>query len=505
MEDPGYTIRDVDTVLARKSMAHFVRQGWHVVEPDTPLIWNWHIDAICMHLEAAARGRIKRLLINIPPGHMKSLLVCVFWPAWIWTWRPGWRSMFGSYDLPLSTRDSMRMRAMVTSDWYQRTFRPSWKLKGDQNVKTWFENTAGGMRMALAVGGRGTGFRGDCVCFDDPLNVKRDPSETELENSIFWWDKRMSSRFNRPSEGVRVGIMQRLHENDLSGHIKRTKDNYVHLCLPTEFDPDNRCWTEIGFRDPRKKRGELLFPAMYDNEEIAEAKKDLGSYQFEGQHNQNPVPRTGGIIKAHWLRYWYPSRTPPQPVRVVLENGEIFQCPQIHLPDKFDYKFSSSDLAFKDKKDNSAVAMQMWGALGPKRFLVDQIHERMSFVKSLANFENLRGRHKGVIAHLVEDKANGPALMSVLESKVPDLIPIEPREYGGSKESRMEAASPSFEAGNVYVPHPLFREWAESYVQEITTFPKSRENDRADATSQAINWARDRGSARIDMERFVRL
>jgi predicted phage terminase large subunit-like protein len=496
-----HTLAEVKAQLAKADLAEFVRQAWHVLEPETPLVWGWHVDAICQHLEAVTEGEIKRLLINVPPGHMKSLLVSVFWPAWMWLKYPGWRALFGSYDMGLSTRDSVKCRTLIQSEWYRRTFAPAWKLRGDQNIKTWFENTAGGLRMALAVGGKGTGFRADAVIFDDPLNVKRSPSENDLEEVQFWWDKRMSSRLSDPLYGVRVGIMQRLHEDDLSGHLLRRKSyQYTHLCLPTEYDPEKLCATHIGFVDPRKEPGELLFPAMFSEEAVAETKVDLGLWQFAGQHNQNPTPHGGGILKRHWLRFWYPSEHAPPPVRVVMEDGSIHLCKQIQLPDELTYKISSTDAAFKDKSTGSYVAMAVFGAEGARRFWLDLICEHLDFVKTLAHHDLLRTKWPDCTAHLIEDKANGSAIMSVLQDKVPGLLPVSTDGSAGSKIARCEAEAPSIEAGNLYLPHPDLYPWVEPLILELCTFPKSKNNDRVDAMTQALSWMRVKGAGSYDYQ-----
>lgn len=490
-----------EEVLAKKDLSFFVEKAWSVLEQETPLVWNWHLDAVCKHLEAVTDGEIKRLLINIPPGHMKSLLVSVFWPAWVWLQNPAWRALFGSYDMSLSTRDSVKCRNLIQSNWYQGTFTPTWKLRGDQNVKTWFENTYGGLRMALAVGGKGTGFRADAVIFDDPLNVKISPSQNELEEAQFWWDKRMSSRLSDPATGVKVGIMQRLHEDDLSGHILRRKNfKYEHLCLPTEFDPEKKCKTSIGFEDPRKETGELLFPEMFAEESIDEIKQDLGSFQFSGQHNQNPVPSLGGIIKRHWLKFWYKGNSVPPSVKVVLEDGTLFCCDQIQLPETFDYMITSSDLSFKDNKANSYVAMSVFASLGARRFWLDLIHDHLDFVKTLSYHELLREKWPLCVAHLVEDKANGPAIMSVLKDKVPAMLAIQADTSAGSKVARCEACSPMIEAGNLYLPHPSTNPWVEDLILELCTFPKSKNNDRVDSMTQALNWMRAKSNNQYEYQ-----
>jgi hypothetical protein len=182
----------------RMPLRQFVEQAWPILEPEALFIPNWHVDAICAHLEAVIDGRIRRLVINVPPGFMKSLLVCVFWPAWVWTFRPGWRGIFSSYAGDLAIRDSVKCRALIESEWYRGTFAPSWQLSSDQNVKSYFQNTRMGFRLSLSVGGKGTGFRGHCVVVDDPLNVRDGFSDLALDEVVRWWDKTMSTR-QRPA------------------------------------------------------------------------------------------------------------------------------------------------------------------------------------------------------------------------------------------------------------------------------------------------------------------
>jgi predicted phage terminase large subunit-like protein len=475
---------------ARSSLAEFARLGWHVLEPTTPLIWNWHIDAICEHLEAVTHGRIRRLLINVPPGHLKSLLVAVFWPAWVWLHDPSWRAIFASYSGDLSIRDSVRCRDLLESEWYQGTFRPSWEFKTDQNVKSHFENTARGSRSATSVGGKGTGFRADCVVFDDPLNVEEYPSERALAAAISWWDKRMSSRLNDMRTGARIGIMQRLHENDPSGHLIRRK-TYVHLNLPTEFDPDKRCETKIGFRDPRTEHGQLLFPEMFPPAVIAEAKEDLGEYGFAGQHNQNPAPAGGGIFKTHWFRFWYrPTDGRPPRHQTKMPDGEVHFHEQCELPDRFDELWQSWDMAFKKTASTDRIAGQVWGVQQARRFLLSAVCRRMSFIETLEAVRNVTKDFPAAAGKLVEDKANGPAVMNSLEDEIGGLIPVEPH---GSKEARAHAVSPIVEAGNVYLPHPALYPATKELMHVLTTFPNVAHDDEVDAFTQFLNELRERG------------
>lgn len=475
----------------RRNLAVFVKHGWSVLEPETPLVWGWHIDAICKHLEAVSRGDIKRLLINVPPGHMKSLIVGVFWPAWVWLTNPSWRVMFGSYALDLSQRDSVRCRDVISSSWYAETFDPQWKLKGDQNVKTWFENTERGLRMALSVGGAGTGFRADCIAFDDPHNVKERPSEAELENVDFWWHKRMSSRLNDPRTGARVGIMQRVHSRDLSGRIIE-RGGYAHLRLPTLYRPEQKCATPIGWEDPRTEHDELLFPEMYGPEQVAEAKRDLGSASFAGQHQQGPTPESGGMLKKHWFRFWYPrGASAPPPMRTQDEEGRTVECVQVEFPEQVDRKITSWDMSFKGKQTSDFVAGQPWAQVLADMYLLDQIHGRIDFARTLKQVVKLANAHPDAVAHIVEDAANGPAVISALTHNVAAMLPVSPQ---GGKEARCAAASPTIEAGNVYLPHPALFPWVHAFIEEVTLFPFGENDDQLDAMTQAINWLRSTNS-----------
>jgi hypothetical protein len=220
---------------AEASLAEFSRQAWHVLEPATPYVHGWHIDAMCRHLEAVSKGWIRNLLINIPPRHMKSLSVAVFWPCWEWTTRPHRRWIFTSYAEPLSIRDSVKCRRLIQSPWYQRNWGDRFQLTGDQNEKRRYDNTATGVRIAAGVRGTIIGEGGDVLVGDDPNNVKERESEAAREEVNQWWDEVMSTRGNDPKTVAKVVVQQRSHEYDLSGHLLE-RGSWEHLCLPAEYE-----------------------------------------------------------------------------------------------------------------------------------------------------------------------------------------------------------------------------------------------------------------------------
>lgn len=492
-------VRAIKREELKRSLHKFIKDGWHVLEPDTEFIDNWHIEAICEHLEAVTDGRIRRLLINIAPGSLKSLSVSCYWPAWVWVQNPGWRSIFASYAMPLSTRDSVKCRDLIQSDWYQQTFKPQWELKGDQNVKTWFANTARGVRQALAVGSGGLGWKADCVTVDDPADIEAQLSETALEDVDFWWHTKMSTRLADPRNGPRVCIMQRLHERDLSGRIL-ARGNVEHLCLPTEYDPEERCVTSIWDKDPRTEPGELLFPELFTEQVIEEAREDLGEYGFAGQHNQKPAPPGGGELKQVWWRFWYPRdlEHPPAPYRTVETDGSVFEHPQMEIPESFDLQLQSWDMTFKGKRKQASeraqkrsyVVGQLWATQEHKRFLLDQFRDRWSFTEAVDQVRTFSALWPLAERKLVEDAANGAAICDTLEDEIGgfDLIPVK-----GDKEARARAASHSIKGGFVYLPHPAIFAWVKGFLFETTMFPKGANNDQVDACSQALIELRGSG------------
>jgi predicted phage terminase large subunit-like protein len=452
--------------LARRSLADFVKMFWPIVEPTTRLCWNWHIDAICEHLQAVSEGHIRKLLINIPPGHMKSLLVSVMWPAWTWANKPGWRALFGSYAERLALRDSGKCRDIIASDLYQRVYcKPDgWAL--DKQGEHLFTNTAMGSRLALGVGGPGTGFRGDCRVVDDPLKALEAPSEVKREEAIRWWDQTMSTRLNDMRTGASVVVMQRLHEDDLSGHLIK-QGGYEHLCLMSEFDPKRRASTCKGlWQDPRTERGELLFPEMFPKEVLDDLKIQLASDGYAGQHDQLPVSAEGGMFKKHWWRRYEKA------------------------PANFHEVAGSLDCTFKDTKSADFVTLGVWGRLGANKYLLKQYRGRMDFVATCALVKRAFAEHPDMAYLLIEDKANGPAVLSALRDTVPSMIAVNPI---GSKEARAQACTPTVEAGNVWLPQSGAG-WesdqkgdpVDQFISECAAFPKGRNDDQVDQLSQML-------------------
>jgi predicted phage terminase large subunit-like protein len=289
-----------DRAENRLTLLAFIEQAWHLVEPESAFVPNWHIDALCQHLEAVSRGEILNLIINVPPGCAKSLIVSVFWPAWEWTQHPELRYLCASYDQALATRDNLRVRNIIESEWYHSRY-PRLQLAGDQNQKTRFNTTRGGWRLATSVGGKATGEHPHRKIIDDPHNVKRAESDTDREAVRQWFDLTVSTR-GVALKAATVIVMQRLHEDDLSGHVLSTaRSKWVHLCLPMRFETGRMPATPIGWNDPRTTPGALLWPALFPEQSVTDLATALGAYGEAGQLQQRPAPAKGGIFERGWF------------------------------------------------------------------------------------------------------------------------------------------------------------------------------------------------------------
>jgi predicted phage terminase large subunit-like protein len=456
-------------IAALVSFRFFVEEAWPVVVPAEPFKPNWHIDAICDHLQAVARLQIRDLLINIPPRFGKSTIASVMFPAWLWLQDPRLRLLYSSYAQSLSTRDSVAMRQLIESPWYQARWGAVFQIASDQNEKTRFENNHKGYRLATSVGGANTGEGGDVIVADDPHNVQEVESEVTRKAAVRWWNEVMSTRGNNPATTRRIVIMQRVHEQDLAGDILE-KGGYVHLNLPMEYEPKFATASPIGWADPRKVENQLLWPERYGPEWVAEQKKRMGSYAYAAQFQQRPAPLDGGMFKRSWWKFY---RTDPA---LLLEGGTDDRC-------------WSWDMAFKGQDDSDFVVGQAWARKGADLYLLHQIRGRLTYTATKAAVKAGATKFPRIHYKLVEDKANGSAVIDDLKSAVGGLVPVKPE---GGKEARAAVVQPYAEAGNIYLPDPSIAPWVEDYIAEFQNFPKGGHDDQVDATSQAIVWLRSR-------------
>lgn len=439
------------------SFYEFVRRAWHVIEPNEPFVDGWHIRVICDHLEAVAAGKIRNLIINVPPRHMKSSLVCVLFPAWVWIKYPGKKWLFASYAENLSKRDSIKCRLLIESEWYKTTFRIQWGLSPDQNEKMRYNNTEGGFRISTSVLGSVMGEGGDFQVVDDPHKANEVTSDTMRKAVLDWWDQGFAGRVNDPKTVAKIVVMQRLHEGDLSAHLNE-KGGWVVLCLPAEWDGRKKIPTPLGWVDPRQVDGELLWEARFGRKEVEDAKRDLGVQGTAGQLQQLPAPAKGKIFMREWWKYY------------------------TALPPDIEFWAQSWDLIFDKSPKSDWVCGGVWARRGADKYLVHLIRERIGFNDQLAAFIAMTTQYPQTSAKWVEKAANGAALIDVLKRKIPGIIPITPL---GSKKLRAESVAPEVQAGNIYLPTNAA--WVPLFVEEHAVFDNGVHDDQVDMMSQAVS------------------
>jgi predicted phage terminase large subunit-like protein len=482
----------LDRVLAERSLYEFVQQAWPHVEA-VPFTDGPHIQAVCDHLQAVSEGQIKQLLLNIPPGCSKSLITCVFWPAWEWARDPSLRWFCASYDQRLSTRDSVRCRALVSSPWYRRNWGDRFRLTDDQNQKTYYETDAGGYRLATSVGAHGTGEHPDRIIIDDPHDPIGAESESERQRTIDWWDLTMSTR-GVARDVRRVIIMQRLTDNDLSAHVLKEGD-WVHICLPMWYEPGRMPATPLGWNDWRTEEGQLLIPELFSEEKLAPVKKKLGVYGVAGQMQQRPSPRGGALFK----RDWWNGRC-----RYRLENGDAIirqakpgvlvmsDCNFIVIVDGAASSKSTADhtAICVFAIDNDGDLYVMW--VVRTRLEVEDILPVVDEVCAAWRPDWVGIEASGFQVWFTKnarDKVRYPHIPTVQE-----LTPTDGMKQavgaGKGKAARAATAIIWAQQGRILLPYPDDREnpWVGEFEEELYSFTgkEGREDDQVDCLAYAV-------------------
>lgn len=451
-------LQKVRAELARRSLLEFTRQAWPILEPGVRMKEGWVLEAICEHLEAVARGDIKRLLINVPPGSSKSRLARVMFPLWVWTHKPWARIIGASYALTLSERDSYYARTIVQSDWYQQNFGVT--ISSEQGAKVNFDNShMGGMR-AISVGGATTGFRGDLLLCDDGHNNSDGESDAKRSEAIQWFLETFQTRVNDLDNTPIVLIGQRIHEEDM--YAAALDLGYEHLNIPMEWEEEQRKTTSIGWTDPRTKEDELMWPERFSADAVERLKKALGPYAASAQLQQRPVPRKGGMFQVDSIR-------------------------QIdELPDEEFIAVRAWDLAGSEGKGAYTVGVKMlWGQKSQQFYIADVQRQQLGggavreLIQKIADED-------GLATKIMVPQDPGQAGKVVVQ----DIIALlhgynaKAEAQSGSKEVRAEPLASQVEIGRVNI---LKRTWTKAFLDELRFFPKSKYKDQVDAASSAFN------------------
>lgn len=455
----------------------FVRKAWHIVEPETPLIESFYVDAIVEHLEAVASGDIRRLVICVPRRMGKSILCCVLYPAWLFSVDPSIRLIFASYSMPFVRRDAIKTRDLIRSHWYRSRYGHRVEIKQDQEQAHWFYTTRGGFRLATSPGGVGIGEGADIQVVDDPHKLTDVYSQTKRQYVIDWWESTMSGSARDPNTLRRVVVQQRLHSSDLAGVC--IAKGYEALILPMEYDGVKRK-TSLGYYDKRETVGELLCPERMNEDDVAMLKEELGPRGYYAQCQQSPRgDEMKMFVESDWV-FWHTGREP-----ALVDIVSIGEVPVVPLPQHFDNICISWDIAVgNDAKGDFSVG-QVWAVSGDTYFLLDQVRFRGGYSIFSEKFRLLCSEWPYVNTKLVEESAISMTLLDILETEYDGIVRIPAAQ---DKQIRAEVVAQLQKRHRVVIPSPYEKQWVYDFVREFADFSSefSRHDDQVDAASQAI-------------------
>jgi len=389
---------------------------------------------------------------------MKSLLTGVIWPAWEWTRFPHLRYLGTSHKQELAVRDNMKCRRLIQSRWYQERWPVV--LTGDQNAKTKFENANTGFREAMAFTSM-TGSRGNRVILDDPLSADDANSEAALKSAEITFRESLPTRVNDEKSAI-VVIMQRLHEKDTSGIILTEGLDYVHLCLPMEFEPERRCETRIGFIDPRTKDGELLFSERFPPSQVTELKVTMGAYAVAGQFQQRPVPREGGMFKREWFAGKIVKHA--QPGTVWVRHWDLAATRSATAA-------RTAGVKLGRQPDDTYV-------VGHVALTQDEGHAVRQLISFTAEMDGA-----GVRISLPQDPGQAGKVQAQDYVKMLAGYRVTAQPETGDKVTRADPFASQCQAGNVFL---IEGGWNETYLDELCMFPGGTFKDQVDASSGAF-------------------
>lgn len=475
MRDVGALRARLERELLTRSLADFVRAGWHVHEPTTPLVWGRHLQALCEHLQAvvddwAARQRdpsfvqrVRNLVATLPPGTLKSRVGAVFLIPWIWLRWPSLRAICMSTNPRVALRDSVYARDLIGSAWYQRTFRPTWQIRDNIDAKGQFANTAGGFRNAIGIDSRIIGERADLILVDDPHDPEEAISDALRTAVLERWDSSIANRVNDLASSIRVGICHRvMHPEDWAG--MRIREGWCHLNLPCEYEAEQHCTTPLGFSDWRTVEGESIHPERFTPEVIAAEKQRCGPLRWAALYQQRPAPAGGSIVKLDSIRWW---REPGMPDAASSRPRGSWQGPSIEIdPRKVHSVVIACDTAAGRKTKsgdyNVIVAVGRWQS---KYVVLDFWRARADFPEVQAKFKVFAERWP-MARKVIERAAAGGSLESALRADgIAGLVSVPAKD---TKLQRLHAVLAFFLSGDV-----VFNEHApglHEVIQELITF-----------------------------------
>lgn len=456
----------------------FIWNAWPILEPTKILQWNKHLDAIVDHLEAVRDGRIEELMINVPPRTMKSLIVSVMWPCYLWTQEPSLRFILSSSTSDLVTSLSLKRRTLLQSTWYKERWGNVFKLASDQNVKQKVHNDKQGVMHGIALlNATATGFGCDWLIIDDPHDVKHAESKAKIEQAKIGYAG-MWSRNDNPKKPKTVLVAQRIGADDLCGSLLKEKDcNWVLLCIPMIFETAfAQPPTSIGWKDWRTKEGELLWPKRFTHKYIEKAKIKLNVFGFAAQHQQRPKLIDGGLFDTKKFK------------RIDMVNFLLLRKNIVRFHRHWD--LASTDEKFSKDPDYTA-GLLMAIDKNDHIYIIDYNKFRLSPGDSENEIRRIAvddRKRWGNVSYSVETEkgSNGAYTSSHFIRRVLKGFTVKGQKLWGDKVARATPLAAQVDIGNVSVVESDNGEIVKGFtdfIEQYHDFPRSAHKDLVDSGS----------------------
>ena len=464
--------------ILRYDFYAFAHRSFLELNSQTSFLPNWHIELIADYLEEVRLGYTQRLIINIPPRHLKSHMASIAFPAWLLGHEPAKQILSISYAQDLSDNLARSCRSLMASHFYRALF--DTRLNPDREAVADFETMEGGYRLSTSIGGVLTGRGADIIIVDDPIKADDALSETRRRSVNEWYDNTLRSRLNSQEKGAIIIVMQRLHVDDLVGHVQQ-HDDWDVLSLPAISDEDATytLFHSLGNERIERKANIALHPAQVSLSTLRQMRAGMTEYNFAAQYQQNPQPPSGNIVKREWLKYYDPNE----------------------LPNTFSTVLQSWDTANKETELSDYSVCTTWGIKEKQQmFLLDRFRERMQFPElKEAVIEQARLHNSKVV--LIEDKASGTQLIQQLRSEGHSWVTEAPK-LDGDKIMRLHAQTAKFKGGFVRLPKQA--NWLVEYESELIGFPNTKYADQVDSTVFALAWVTEHYRAPLYTEESIK-
>lgn len=448
--------------LLRNDLTAFIHRAFLELTPQASFESNWHIELIAAKLEEVRLGRCKRLVICLPPRHLKSFIASVVLPAWLLGHQPGKQVMCVSYGQDLADKFARQCRALMNTPFYRSLF-PT-RLSDDCNTVAEFETTQGGCRIATSVGGAVTGRGGNVVIIDDFLKAEDALSDARRAGSNQWWDVTLRNRLNRQGDDAFIIVTQRLHADDIVAHVQQEEDwDVISLAAVAERAERHEYRMPYGRRIIHRRPGEVLHPAILPAAEIDRLRRSMSEYHFSAQFQQDPQPPAGLVVQRKWLKsYTYRDK-----------------------PDRFDMIVQSWDTASKATELSDYSVCTTWGIKGRQLYLLDVFRRKLEFPELKRSVLELADWwHAQTV--LVEERSSGIQLIQELRAGGFSKTTAAP-SLDGDKVMRLRAQTAKVEGG--FVLFPAEAHWLNAYLRELLSFPNSKYDDQVDSTVFALAWS----------------